>query len=755
MSSDLTSIYSQRRFSASNSSKETAYEFEGFRLETAGRMLYKDDQPIHLAPKVVETLLALVRCGGEIVSKEKLMSEVWEGSFVDESNLTQNIYLLRKTLGRGADGRELIETYRRRGYLFTGEITKISAAADSPKNLAQTNDGRHETADLSNGADFDTQTNKFAEKTAASNYKNAKRFLAAALAAVVLISAFYFIAPPLFDSRNQNGQPHAAAASNLKNTRLTPDINIVSAAFTPDGKYLVYTVREKGKNSVWLKDLATAGAAQIQPEITENYYSATVSRDNFLYYVTARDNSPNGTLVRVSLAGGSEQIIARDLTSPFALSPDQKQVAFIDGKWKLMIANTDAAEVAPRFLAARDRETKWFEAWSSRLSWSPDGASIVVCGGRKIENGTVLRELVEISTADGSEKIIPTPADWYGLDDAVWLADKSALIVTVRETAAAPFQIWRVAYPDGRTQRITNDSNDYTDLNVSADANRIVAVKNFGNLNLWLAPFKDFSKVRQITYGSAAQDGFWGVSFTPDGKIIYTSPRDGNFDLWQLNANGEQKQLTKNSGDWNTKPQITADSRYIIFASSRSGTRQIWRMDADGGNPKQLTEEVFADEPSLSPDGQNIYFTIKADEKSYISKVSIDGGKSVRISRPPQDFYLPVVSPNGKYIFCRFHESSSNSPWKSGVIDSATGEIVRIFDYVFGATQWTPDSKALLYSLGAENLWQISIEANSKPQRLAAFESGGIRNFAISNDSKQIVFARGNSTNEAVLLENF
>src|SRR5688500_4325280 len=59
-----------------------------------------------------------------------MMNRLWADSFVEESNLTQNIYLLRKTLGKGADGRDLIETFRRRGYRFIGEIKRAADKID-------------------------------------------------------------------------------------------------------------------------------------------------------------------------------------------------------------------------------------------------------------------------------------------------------------------------------------------------------------------------------------------------------------------------------------------------------------------------------------------------------------------------------------------------------------------------------------------------------------------------------------------------
>src|SRR5713226_9776920 len=94
------------------------YEFGDFSLDAAEHALYRNGELIPLAPKAVETLLVLVRHPGHVVSKEKLMQEVWPDTFVEEGNLNVNIFALRKALGESGNGRSYIETVSRRGFLF-------------------------------------------------------------------------------------------------------------------------------------------------------------------------------------------------------------------------------------------------------------------------------------------------------------------------------------------------------------------------------------------------------------------------------------------------------------------------------------------------------------------------------------------------------------------------------------------------------------------------------------------------------------
>src|SRR5688572_13042573 len=105
------------------------YEFGPYRLDTAERLLLRDGEPVPLTPKAFETLVALVQRSGHLVEKDELMRVVWSDAFVEESNLTNNVYALRKMLGPGENGQSYIETVPKRGYRFTGLVKELPAEA--------------------------------------------------------------------------------------------------------------------------------------------------------------------------------------------------------------------------------------------------------------------------------------------------------------------------------------------------------------------------------------------------------------------------------------------------------------------------------------------------------------------------------------------------------------------------------------------------------------------------------------------------
>src|SRR5438874_6340872 len=94
------------------------FEFGPFRIDTINRQLMRDGEVVPLKAKAVDTLLLLIGSRGDVVEKDDLMKSLWPDSFVEEANLTQNIYTLRKALGEGS----YIETVPRRGYRFVADV---------------------------------------------------------------------------------------------------------------------------------------------------------------------------------------------------------------------------------------------------------------------------------------------------------------------------------------------------------------------------------------------------------------------------------------------------------------------------------------------------------------------------------------------------------------------------------------------------------------------------------------------------------
>ncbi len=108
------------------------YAFGDFRLNATERALYRQNQLVALTPKAFDTLWALIRHAGHIVSKEDLMQQVWPNTFVEEGNLNVHIFALRKVLAVGDGNQMYIETIPRRGYRFRAEVQELCEKPADP-----------------------------------------------------------------------------------------------------------------------------------------------------------------------------------------------------------------------------------------------------------------------------------------------------------------------------------------------------------------------------------------------------------------------------------------------------------------------------------------------------------------------------------------------------------------------------------------------------------------------------------------------
>jgi len=130
-------------------SESRIYEFEEFRLDAKSRRLFRraGGELVPLTPKAVELLLFLVRNAGRMLSKEELLDAVWENSFVEEANLSQTIFVLRKTFGENTKKPRFILTAPNRGYQFIAPVKEINADDEILEESFFSNNHSSETQD--------------------------------------------------------------------------------------------------------------------------------------------------------------------------------------------------------------------------------------------------------------------------------------------------------------------------------------------------------------------------------------------------------------------------------------------------------------------------------------------------------------------------------------------------------------------------------------------------------------------------------
>ncbi len=150
----------------------------------------------------------------------------------------------------------------------------------------------------------------------------------------------------------------------------------------------------------------------------------------------------------------------------------------------------------------------------------------------------------------------------------------------------------------------------------------------------------------------------------PAGKIVFESHRDGNGEIYIMDADGSDQINLTNSPAWDGTPAWSPDGLHIVFASERDGNPELYVMDPDGSNVRRLTTEPSAEvAPAWSPDGRRIAFmsdrtyrmTLEGGElevpgNSKIWVMDADGGEAQRLTGELGLDIYPTWAPDGQRL---------------------------------------------------------------------------------------------------------
>ena len=178
---------------------------------------------------------------------------------------------------------------------------------------------------------------------------------------------------------------------------------------------------------------------------------------------------------------------------------------------------------------------------------------------------------------------------------------------------------------------------------------KIAFVSNRDGNNEIYAMNADGSNQTRLTNNPAFDNG---PSFGRDGsKIAFFSDRDGNYEIYVMNADGSnQTRLTSNTA-FDFYPSFSGDGSKIAFGSHRDGNEEIYVMNADGSNQTRLTNNSAVDElPSFSGDGSKIAFGSNRDGNVEIYVMNADGSNQTRLTNNTAFDDGPSFSPDGSKI---------------------------------------------------------------------------------------------------------
>jgi len=169
-----------------------------------------------------------------------------------------------------------------------------------------------------------------------------------------------------------------------------------------------------------------------------------------------------------------------------------------------------------------------------------------------------------------------------------------------------------------------------------------------GNFEIYVMNADGTGQTRLTNSLGVDRDPAW----SPDGsKIAFTSDRDGNSEIYVMNADGTGQARRTNNAAEDGEPAWSPDGSKIAFTSDRDGNANIYVMNAGGTGQTRRTNNAAEDgEPAWSPDGTKIAFASNRDGDREIYVVNADGKGQTRLTNSPRDDFAPAWSPGGSKI---------------------------------------------------------------------------------------------------------
>jgi serine/threonine protein kinase len=538
---------------------------------------------------------------------------------------------------------------------------------------------------------------------------------------------------------------------NFTVTKLTEDGNAALVAISPDGKYTLSLMRDKGGlASLWLRNVPTNSNTQVQPPADVYYNGLRFSPDgNYLYFVRSDPgNAQLKYLYRAPLLGGTPEKLAEDVDSNITFSPDGRRVAFMrydnpdPGKYQIIVRSLDNGQETG--LTTGPTSQGLFNP-----AWSPDGKTILCVVSQP---GDALSGLMAVDARSGQQRLVLSSDSVLNLP--TWLPDGRGLLM-LQSGQSSNFtlrQIVFVVYPEGRMDPVTRDTNNYSDLSVAATGQVVATVLSEARWNLEVMAAPSAGADARPVGPAAAYTNF---SWTHDGRLIYDKD---NVLYWINPASGAKGGFATGEASADGDPWECADGRYVVFLLGLRGgnSQNVWRADASGGNLKQLTQEKLNNFPVCAPDSQSVYYM---EGNGIVMQVPIDGGATRKVSAVPASGFFDV-SPDGRTLAFATVDHAAGHEEKIALVANDTGAMTKTVEFqrprVTGLIRWSRDGKSLIYTIrenGVDNLWQQPIDG-SAGKALTSFKAEHIWDFHWSPDGSKLAVVRGHTDSDVVLMRD-
>ena len=546
----------------------------------------------------------------------------------------------------------------------------------------------------------------------------------------------------------------SAAFESFSIAPMTTTGKAALASISPDGKYILNVQSDAGQQSLWLRNVANNSDTQVIPPTDDIYYALHFSPDgNYIFFVRSeRDEHNVNGLYRAPILGGTPQRILKDITSNISFNPAGDRFSFLrldfrKGEGHLLTAAADGSDEK-----TVNEASIGVNGWDT--SWSPDGKTIAVSIQDSGSTTDALGQIFAFDVATGQRSTLAGIP--HLPSDLAWFPDGGgiAFLGTGPDSNFNRYQLGYLSYPGAKLRRITNDTNNYRSLALSADAKLATLVQTRSTGTLQVASYTE----KQLGPPAVVSDRpvAWDFNWTPDGNLLVTLENK----IYRMNADGSNRVPLLNDNFADSSPVSCADGKYIFFGSAlRDGKPKlnVWRMDAQGGNIEQITTGDLETPAMCSPDGKWLVYEGTVNNKNIAERVSVDGGTPTPISDDALACGCINYSPDGKFIAYQA-EARGGDKVVIQILDAETFKTIRTLDRHEGARgeiRYSMDGKFIGYPFREKGLYALyaSPVDGSPGHVVTPFSPDLIIDFHWSPKNDRLGFIRLHNDSDVILLK--
>jgi Tol biopolymer transport system component/DNA-binding winged helix-turn-helix (wHTH) protein len=721
--------------------------FGDFLLDVGERRLARGDEPIQLMPKVFDLLAALATNHGRLLTKTELMDLVWPDVAVEESNLTNNIAILRKTLGPDADGKSFIETVTRHGYRFNGvkppEPSFLASGSLTIERHSITRIVTEEIEPLEESITVHPIPSTPLLPAATETGRAPRRRWASLglVAGLVVIAGFGG-----WLAARKAGQPVGSLQPVRLATFTSEPGQEMRPAFSPDGNRLAFIWDGPGGDNfdIYLKDVGKGAMRRLTTDPA--FDTSPVWSPDGRTIAFLRKLADGFAVVLIPADGGPERTIAT-ATDGLSWSPDGKYLTISDRPRPDAPARVHllSVETGQKKAIAADFDAPGEDA---RSALSPDGREIAF-----VRHFAEVGELFVVPVGGGKPKQLTF--DRSRFDSFAWTPDSRELIFSSGRNG--DYTPWRIPRDGGAPLPIPSLSGNCRDVAVAPRGNRMAYRRVQGDLDIWrldLATREPFKVAASTQMDDSPQ-------ISPDGnRLAFMSVRTGHLEIWLSGAKGESPtQLTHSEGPQVGSPRWSPDGRRLAYDGHHEGDADIFIVNADGGAPVRLTEGKHRNVlPSWSNDGKWIYFCSNRSGTHQIWKVPSTGGTPTQLTR--EGGWESFEATDGKSLF--FTKGREIPGIWNLSLETGAETLVTILSKAGRNRAWYPARTGLYFiALTPPDGWTLNkYDFASKTvvrvAPIAKAPAAGPGNIAVSRDEDAVFYVQAESTgSDIILVENF